>query len=52
MAPLVDAFWNAPSCFWSVIQCYKKDEKTRATIQRTSAKGVTPDSGNLHAGFW
>ena len=24
MAPLVDAFWNAPSCFWSVIQCYKK----------------------------
>ena len=27
MAPLVDAFWNAPSCFWSVIQCYKKTKK-------------------------
>lgn len=27
MAPLIDAFWNAPSCFWSVVACFKKTPK-------------------------
>ena len=27
MAPLVDAFWNAPGIFWSVLECCKKKPK-------------------------